>query len=34
MTALYAAIEKENIEIAKLLLTDNEINVNNLNILK
>ena len=32
-TALYLAIEKENIEIVKLLLTNDKIDVNILNIL-
>ena len=32
-TALYHAVEKENIEIVQLLLSNNEIDVNILNIL-
>lgn len=31
-TALFAAVEKENFEIVKLLLTENKIDVNILNI--
>ena len=33
-TALHIAVEKENIEIIKLLLTNDQIDVNTLNILK
>ena len=33
-TALYAAIEKENIEIVKLLLTNEKLDINILNIFK
>ena len=32
-TALYLAIEKDNIEIVKLLLTNNKLNINQRNIL-
>ena len=32
-TALYLAIEKENIEIVKLLLTNNKLDINQRNIL-
>ena len=32
-TALYCAVEKENIDIVKLLLTNDKIDVNILNIL-
>lgn len=31
-TALYAAVEKENIDIIELLLTNEKININILNI--
>ena len=32
MTALYLAVEKENIEIVKLLLTNDKLDINLLNI--